>query len=99
MNTFSPYFDQEQPEIKIEGLIADLNISQPYELDACAVFKAEKGWLVVIVSGCSCWPDRGYTYQKVCPRKTDVDIELRGEWKNLLDKCQEKNWKISQKLE
>ena len=93
--SYSPYFDQEEPQIEVTGMIADYDISQPYELDACAVFKAKKGYLVVFVSGCSCWPDRGFTSQILCNRKSDVDKQLRGNWSNLLDKCQERSWKIA----
>jgi len=90
----SPYFDQESPEIPITGMIADLDCSQPYELDAAAVFKAvSAGYLVVFVSGCSCWPDRGSTTQTICKRKSDVDKVLRNGWHELLDKCQSQGWK------
>ena len=85
---FSPYFDQDKPEIEITGMIADLDMSQPYELDAAGVFKIKSGgYLVVFVSGCSCWPDRGSTTQIICKRKSDVDKELRGNWTESLDKC------------
>ena len=94
MNEYPPYFDQENPQVDISGMIADLDVSQPYELDARAVFKASKGYLVVSVSGCSCWPDRGGTSQKYCPTKADVDRELRGQWASLLDACQSANWKV-----
>jgi hypothetical protein len=92
---YGPYFDQEEPQAEIMGLIADLDISPPYELDAAAVFKIKKGFLVVFVSGCSCWPDRGTTTQVICNRIVDVDRELRGEWSALLNACQAKKWKPS----
>lgn len=94
---FSPYFDQEEPQIEVTGMIADLDCSQPYELDAAGVFKVKSGgYLVVFVSGCSCWPDLGSTTQTICKRKSDVDKELRGNWAELLDKCQSQNWKPAQ---
>lgn len=84
-------------------MIADDDVSQPYELDAAAVFKARDGYLVVFVSGCSCWPDRGATEQVVCPNKTAVDRALRannhyrgGAWRDLLQKCQDAGWKVSE---
>ena len=50
---FSPFFDQEGPEVKIDGLIASMDDSPSWELDAKAVFKAGRHYLVVEVSGCS----------------------------------------------
>lgn len=94
---FSPYFDQEEPQIEIEGMIADLDISAPYQLDAAAVFKGKlKGYLVVLVSGCSCWPSMGATAQFVCNKKSDVDKVLV-DWHELLDKCQYNNWKVTKR--
>jgi hypothetical protein len=94
---FSPFFDQESPEVGIKGMIAVYDQSQPYELDAMAVFKAVgKGYLVVRVSGCSCWPDRGGTYQTVCNTKHEVDKACAG-WSKLLDACQQANWKVTDK--
>jgi hypothetical protein len=90
---FSPYFDQERPEIEIVGMIADRDCSRSYELDAAAVFKVKTtGYLVVFVSGCSCWPNRGTTTQVICKRKSDVDKALTG-WSELLDDCQANKWK------
>jgi hypothetical protein len=97
MNDFAPYFDQEDPQVPVTGMIADLDDSHPWELDSAAVFKAAKGYLVVIVSGCSCWPDRGTTRQTVCPRKSDVDKALSGNWRELLDKRQSVSWKVTKK--
>ena len=92
---YSPYFDQEEPEIKIDGMIADLDKSEPYELDAAAVFKAGRKYLIVHVSGCSCWPDRGDTYQYVLSTKTEVEREIRdiGFGQELIEKCQNAKWK------
>ena len=91
---FSPYFDQEEPQIEVTAMIADLDTSRPYELEAAAVFAVKSGgYLVVFVSGCSCWPYMGSTTQTICKRKSDVDKELRGNWHELLDKCQSQNWK------
>lgn len=103
MFDLSPYFDQEQPQIPISGLIADLDMSPSYELDAMAVFKANgKGYLVVHVSGCSCWPDRGGTDQRVCNTKTDVQKAIREfseytDFAQLLDKLQELSWRVQVK--
>lgn len=94
---YLPFFDQESPIVDVVGIIAYLDVSEPYELDAAAVFKAKKGYLVVFVSGCSCWPDRGYTEQAICPRIVDVDRKLRGRWSELLDKCQARNWKVDER--
>jgi hypothetical protein len=91
---YSPYFDQESPEIPIDGMIASLDRSPSYELDAAAVFKGGRHYLVVMVSGCSCWPDRGSTNQTVCFTRSDVDKALEG-WSELLSECQQNNWKIS----
>jgi len=92
---FSPYFDQEAPEIPIKGMIASLARSPRYELDAAAVFKGNRLYLVVKVSGCSCWPDRerGTTEQTVCHTKADVDKVLHG-WSELISECQQNNWKV-----
>jgi len=95
MNKHSPYFDQESPIAEIVGMIADLDVSRPYELYATAVFKCKQGYLVVGVSGCSCWPDSGGTSQEFCRTRADVDKQLRGEWRELLTLCQQRNWKIA----
>lgn len=95
---YEPFFDQQEPEVPVLGLIASLDRSEPYELEAVAVFKIQRGFLVVDVWGCSCWPDRGGTEQTICNQKVDVDRKLRGKWLELLDKCQAVNWKI-QKVE
>lgn len=95
--SYSPFFDQEEPQVEVLGMIASEDISPSWELDACAVFKAKKGYLVVFVSGCSCWPDRGSTSQHVCARKSEVDKILRGQWSGLLDDCQRKEWKADKK--
>ena len=50
MNKFSPYFDQEKPQISLLGMIASLDVSPSYELDAAAVFIAvDRKYLVVFV--------------------------------------------------
>ncbi len=90
---YYPYFGQEPPQVEIVGMIADLDISETYELNAAAVFKAKRGYLVVFVSGCSCWPDRGSTTQVLCERIVDVDRQLTGDWAALRDKCQAVKWK------
>ena len=88
------YFDQEEPIAEILGLIADFDLSEPYELNAKAVFKAKRGYLLVEVSSCSCWPDMGSTHQQLFFRKSDLDRELTGEWCSLLEKCQQADWKV-----
>lgn len=93
---FSPYFDQESPDANIDGMIASCDKSEPYELDAAAVFKAGRHYLVVMVSGCSCWPDRGSTTQTVCASRADVDRALSDGWRDLLQSCQDVNWKVTQ---
>ena len=89
MRDYSPFFDQEQPEIEVDGMIASVDHSEPYELDAQAVFKSGHRFLVVEVSGCSCWPDRGITTQTVCTEKSEVD---RIVWPELLQACQDAHW-------
>jgi len=93
---YSPFFDQEEPQLPIDGLIASGDMSAHYELDAAAVFKAQHRYLVVFVSGCSCWPDRGGTYQAVCESKVDVDRELAGRWPALAASCQANNWEVTE---
>lgn len=88
-----PFFDQEGPQGDIVGMIASMDISEPYEIDECAIFLCRDGeYLVVFVSGCSCWPDRGGTTQHLCPEKSDVDRVLTQEYRSLLQKCQDANW-------
>lgn len=98
--TLSPYFVQEEPQIPVIGLIADLDKSPSYKLDAIAVYKAKgHGYLVVHVSGCSCWPYYGGTDQRVCNNKTDVQRAIRefssyNDFADLLDMLQDRQWKI-----
>jgi hypothetical protein len=100
-DNFSPYFDQEEPEIEITGMIASLDQSASYELDAIAVFKAKsRRYLVVHVSGCSCWPDRGSTYQQVCENKTKVQEAIRQfseytDFAGIMDALQAASWKVT----
>jgi hypothetical protein len=75
-------------------MIASVDESASYELDAAAVFKTGRQYLVVFVSGCSCWPYRGSTEQYICPTKVDVDRTVRGKYNSLLQKCQDANWKV-----
>jgi hypothetical protein len=96
MRQFDPFFDQESPTCPIDGMIASIDNSEPYELDAAAVFRSGRHYLVVFVSGCSCWPDRGSTDQRVCSTKADVDKALSGNYRDLLQKCQDANWKVTQ---
>ena len=97
MREFGPYFDQEKPEVPILGKIADYDKSEPYELDAAAVFKTKTGYLIVEVSGCSCWPDRGGTTQTHHTRRADVDKHLiNANLATLRDACQHAQWKVTQ---
>jgi len=91
---FDPFFDQEPPVCPITGMIASVDHSPSWELDAAAVFQAHAQYLVVIVSGCSCWPDMGNTIQRICPTKADVDKALSGQYRDLLQKCQDANWEV-----
>lgn len=73
----SPYFDQEGPQVPITGTIADSDFSEPYELQAIGVFKTVgRGYLVVAVESCSCWPDMGGTEQWHLLRREDVFQKL-----------------------
>jgi hypothetical protein len=92
-STFNPFFDQEDPQVPVVSMIASHDKSEPYELDAAAVFKAKQGFLVVFVSGCSCWPDRGTTSQNHCNKIAEIDRILGVEWAALKDACQQKGWK------
>lgn len=61
---YAPFFDQEYPSEPIKYMLGSEDRSQPYELDATGVFlTTQNNVLVVEVSGCSCWPDRGHTTQ------------------------------------
>jgi hypothetical protein len=98
MSDFSPFFDQEPPEIPVTELLANMDVSEPYELDATGVFRTDRGWLVVRVQGCSCWPDvggTGGTEQIVCNTKQDVEQALRANGASeLLDELQARNWGV-----
>lgn len=88
-----PFFDQEEPLSTLTGMIASMDISEPYEIDEAAVFLCANGeYLVVFVSGCSCWPDRGSTSQMPCPTKADVDRVCTDRYRPLLQNCQDANW-------
>lgn len=91
MSDYSPFFDQNSPEIKVDGMIASCDKSQPYELDAQAIFKCGHRFLFVHVSGCSCWPDRGSTEQVVCTEKAEID---KLAWSDLIQQCQLRNWQV-----
>lgn len=88
-----PFFDQEGPITTITAMLESMDISEPYEIDECAVFLcADGGYLVVWVSGCSCWPDLGGTTQEYCKTKADVDKALTGRYRDLLQQLQDSNW-------
>lgn len=97
---YSLYFDQQDPLIPIKGMIADMDLSEDYELQALAVFKAERGgYLVVFIAGCSCWPDRGSTEQRICNTKTEVQKAIREfcdyyDFAPLMDKLQDVSWRV-----
>lgn len=87
-----PYFDQEKPERPIERFIADFDDSEPYELSAYALFTCVGGgYLLVRVSGCSCWPDRGNTSQTYCEDKAAASRAMNGT-PQLMDAVQAANW-------
>jgi len=89
-----PWFDQEKPECPPVSLLVEGDWSAPYELYAGAVFACADGrFLVVGVSGCSCWPDGGSTVQRVCNDVAERDRAMREVFGNkaqkLLDKIAE----------
>lgn len=89
------FFNQEEPERPILGMIAEEDQSAPYELDAKAVFAVDPvGFLVVEVSGCSCWPDRGSTTQTYCEDRIAVHRCIGEGWKSLYEECQTRDWKV-----
>ena len=90
----SPYFDQDTPEVPILGMIAEYDTSPSYELDARALFKTAHGYLLVEVSGCFCWPDRGGTTQTHFTRRADADKALAA-WPELKDLVQAAGWKVA----
>lgn len=99
MSLYSPFFDQEQPSCSVVGIIAEVDHSPSWELEAAGVFSCESGgYLVVEVSGCSCWPDRGGTTQTHCPTKADVDRVLKEQYGDLISKCQDAEWKVTNYL-
>lgn len=98
------YFDQEPPDMPVAGLIAEVDYSDNCQLEAIAVFRgAISKYLVVYVTGCSCWPVSGSTEQHICHTKTDVQHaissvrsipkEVVGE---LMDELQACDWKVTQ---
>ena len=92
---YPPFTDQDKLERPVLGLIAEIDVSQPYELDAVGVFAVDpEGYLVVNVGGCSCWPDRGSTEQTFCPDKAAVDRAITGEYRPLLDDLQKREGKV-----
>jgi hypothetical protein len=102
----SPWFDQQPPERPITGLVAFLDISPSWELDAMAVFRvAGRGYLVVHVRGCSCWPTYGDTVQVYAPtiaeaeraihRLWDEDADAKAAAAELVLRCQHARWRIT----
>ncbi len=61
--TFCAFFDQEpQLSAKPQIMLASIDNSEPYEVDEHAIFLLENGkFCYISISGCSCWPTRGYT--------------------------------------
>jgi hypothetical protein len=105
----SPWFDQEPPEHPIAGLVALLDISPSWELDAMAVFRvAGRGYLVVHVRGCSCWPLYGATVQMYAPTVTEAERAIRRLWDEDADakaaaaelvlRCQSARWRITRPI-
>ncbi len=94
---FAPFFDQTMPERPIVGMIASDDLSESYELDACGVFEVKDGgFLVVNVSGCSCWPDMGSTDQTYCEDRVGVHRVLGTKWSRLYTSCQNAGWQVRQ---
>jgi len=61
--SFGSFLDQD-PELSAKPLrlLADTDISQPWEVDEHGIFLLANGKYAYIgISGCSCWPDRGGT--------------------------------------
>jgi len=93
---YGSFFDQEDPERPLKGIIAEADHSGCYELDAKAVFKVDpKGYLLVEVSGRSCWPDHGSTTQTYCEDRIAVSRALAGDgWSDLIQACQDARWQV-----
>jgi hypothetical protein len=102
----SPWFDQEPPERPIVGFVASLDISPSWELDAMAVFRVTgRGYLVVHVRGCSCWPLYGDTVQMYAPTVAEAERTIRRLWDGDADakaaaaelvlRCQRARWRIT----
>ncbi len=93
--THSPYTDQGDLERPVLGLIAEIDISEPYELDIKGVFAVDpEGYLIVTLSSCSCWPDMGTTEQEYCADRAAVDRAITGPYRPLLDDLQKLDWKV-----
>ena len=101
--TFCPYFDQEQPQCEIVGMIADEDLSDLCWLEAQSVFECNGGrYSVVHVFGNSLWPDTQYnntTSQTVCTSISEVDQSVgsgeESSWSGLIERCQSANWKAT----
>ena len=53
LENYGNYMDQEDPPVPVIDFIAEYDASEPYEIDMGAVFKTEKGFLGVVIGGCS----------------------------------------------
>ncbi len=63
IGAFGSFLDQS-PTISSPParLLADTNVSEPYEVDEHGILLLENGsFAYIAISGCSCWPDRGGT--------------------------------------
>lgn len=62
LTEYEKFFDQEDPPIPVIACVASYDDSEPYEVDAGAIFQTEDGKFIgVTISGCSCWPATGST--------------------------------------
>ena len=76
MSDYSPFFDQEPPNIEVDGMIASADRSPSWELDAQAVFKAGHRFLVVEVYVQSAWCRLGWS---ISTQKRTSRKEVEGE--------------------
>lgn len=60
---YEDFFDQ-YPTLSREPVekVCSADAFIPYEMDASALYRLENGsYAVIVIQGCSCWPDRGGT--------------------------------------
>ena len=62
------FFDQEEPPYPAKRLLASYGGYESYELDEWGIIELQNDSIMLVhVSGCSCWPDRGMTWSDVYP--------------------------------